>query len=128
MKKAITLLAISMLMNGGLLAQTEIKKEKKQETKAKEGKYRLVIEFISKGGGVDYKTQEKINEFIEKHPKKPAFEVQRWGREGEVDYYFHLKELSHHEQKAFIEEIHKLIPDKEMVLVHENHQYVKKGR
>ena len=90
--------------------------------------YRLVLSFISKGGGIDGKTYEKIKEFIEKHPKKPAFETHRWGREGETDYCLHLKELTAVEQTVFIEDINKLITDKEMVLVYENNEYVKKGR
>jgi len=90
--------------------------------------YRLVLSFISKGAGIDNSVHEKIKEYIEKHPKKPAFEIHRWGREGEVDYCLRLKELTADEQKVFIADINKLITDKEMVFVYENHEYVKKGR
>ena len=89
--------------------------------------YRLVMSFISKGGGID-KIHEKIMEYVEKHPKKPAFETHRWGREGEVDDCFKLTELTAEEQKIFVKDINKMIVDKEMVLVTENQEYVKKGR
>ncbi len=83
-------------------------------------KCRLELSFISKGGGIDIDRQDKIKEFISSHPKKPAFEERHWGREGEVNYCFQLKELSADEQKSFISEIKKLISSTDMVLVSEN--------
>ncbi|HXB41373.1 MAG TPA: hypothetical protein VNZ49_12580 [Bacteroidia bacterium] len=91
-------------------------------------KYRLVVSFISKGAGTDYKTADKVKEFIESHPKKPAFEVKTWGREGEKDYVLLLKELTSDEQKVFVEEIKKLVSSSDLVFVKENETYVKKGR
>jgi len=134
MKKTIALLALALLVCGSLSAQTKTKNPKKKSESKNEVelnktvKYRLVISFISKASGIDHKAHEKIKEFIEKHPKKPAFETFHWGREGEIDYCLQLKELSTKEQTVFIEDIKKLIDDKEMVLVYENHNYVKKGK
>ncbi len=91
-------------------------------------KYRLVLSFISKGAGTDHKTIEKVKEYIESHPKKPAFEVKTWGREGEKDYALLLKELTADEQKVFVEDIKKLIASSELVLLKENTTDVKKGR
>ncbi len=89
---------------------------------------RLVVSFISRGEGIDIKSQEKIKAFIENHPKKPAFEEYRWGREGEIDYVLMLKEFSADEQKVFVKDVKKLIINKEMALIDENSDYVKKGR
>ncbi len=89
---------------------------------------RLVVSFISKGAGIDLKSQENIHSYIDKHRKKPAFEERRWGREGEVDYVFKLTELNADEQKIFIDEVKKLIINVDMVFVRENEEYVKKGR
>ena len=89
---------------------------------------RLVVSFISKGAGIDLKSQENIQSYIDKHRKKPVFEERRWGREGEVDYVFKLNELNADEQKVFIEEVKKLIVNADMVSVRENEEYVKKGR
>ena len=90
--------------------------------------FRLVLSFISKGGGINIASHEKIMQYVEKHPKKPVFESKTWGREGETDYCFQLKELTADEQTVFIKDINKMITDKEMVFVHENQAYVKKGR
>jgi len=46
-------------------------------------KYRLIVSFISKGAGTDNKAAESVKTYIESHPKKPLFEVKKWGREGE---------------------------------------------
>ncbi|HWY38937.1 MAG TPA: hypothetical protein VNY73_10285 [Bacteroidia bacterium] len=132
MKRTITFLSLALLISGSLAAQTKKESKKKakakEEASAKEVQYRLVLSFISKGGGIDYKAHEKIKDFIEKYPKKPAFAVHHWGREGEVDYCLHLKELSAKEQVTFVEEIKKLIDNQDMVLVQENQAYVKKGK
>ena len=70
--------------------------------------YRLIIAFISKGIGIDSKANEAIDKYISNHPKKPALEKYRWGREGEIDFCLKQSELSTKEQKTFIEEVKKL--------------------
>ena len=82
--------------------------------------YRLIIAFISKGGGVDTKANEAILKFIEDHPKKPKLEQYRWGREGEIDFCLKLTELSTKEQKTFIEELQKLAGKSDLVQFSEN--------
>jgi hypothetical protein len=91
-------------------------------------KTRLVLSFISKGAGIDGKDLEKIRDYVENHPKKPAYEVKTWGREGEKDYLFTLKELTPDEQKVFVDDIKKLVSSPDMVFIRENENYVKKGR
>lgn len=133
MKKALAFLVLALLVSNGMMAQGKKRVKKKkatvnQEALAKEGTYRLVLSFISKGAGLDNPTHDKVIAYAQNHPKKPAFETHRWGREGEVDYCFKLTELTADEQKTFVKDIEKMIPDKTMVLVQENHTYVKKGR
>lgn len=91
-------------------------------------KYRIVVSFISKGAGIDNKTADKVKEYIEAHPKKPAFEMKAWGREGEKDYLLVLKELTPDEQKVFVEDVKKLVSSSDLVFLKENETYVKKGR
>lgn len=91
-------------------------------------KYRLVVSFISKGAGIDYKTAESVKSYIESHPKKPAYEVKNYGREGETDYILTLKELNTDEQKLFVDEVKKLISRSDLAMVKENEPYTKKGR
>ncbi|MGZ3864253.1 MAG: hypothetical protein ACXVPN_13665 [Bacteroidia bacterium] len=133
MKKVLAFLALTLLVSSGMVAQEKKRVKKKkaranQEALAKEGTYRLVLSFISKGAGLDNATHDKVIAYVTNHPKKPAFETHRWGREGEVDYCFKLTELTADEQKVFVKDIEKMIPDKTMVFVQENHTYVKKGR
>jgi hypothetical protein len=90
--------------------------------------YRLVVSFISKGAGIDYKTAESLKSYIENHPKKPAYEVKSYGREGETDYVLTLKELNADEQKLFVDQVKKLVSSSDMTLVKENEPYTKKGR
>ena len=119
MRKIIYFLFFTVLLTGSISAQ---------EIPGKENNYRLIISFISQGSGIDGKTQEKVITFIKKLPSKPVFEMYQWGREGEVDYCLHLKELSSAKQKAFVKNVKKLIKGKELVLLLENQEYVKKGR
>ncbi|MGZ3866089.1 MAG: hypothetical protein ACXVC6_10470 [Bacteroidia bacterium] len=133
MKKVLAFIALGLLVSNGLMAQGKKRVKKKkatanQEVLAKEGTYRLVLSFISKGAGLDNATHDKVIAYAAAHPKKPVYETHRWGREGEVDYCFKLSELTADEQKLFVKDIEKMIPDKTLVLVQENHTYVKKGR
>jgi hypothetical protein len=82
--------------------------------------YRIVIAFISKGAGIDGKTMDAVTKFIEEHPKKPALEKYRWGREGEQDFALKLSELSTKEQKTFVEEIQKIAGKSDLVQISEN--------
>lgn len=90
--------------------------------------YRLIVSFISKGAGTDGKAHEKFLAYVQNHPKKPVFEEKRWGREGEKDYLFMLKEMNADEQKVFVEEVKKLVSSSDLIILKENEVYVKKGR
>jgi len=98
------------------------------QTKTKEVKvkYRVVVSFASQGSGIDAKKFEAITDFVNKHPKKPVYEVVMRGREGEREYCFHLKEIKKKEQKEFIEELRKLAQGSDIVSVTENAERVKK--
>ena len=119
MLRTISFLTLILFFSGNLSAQ---------EIPAKENNYRLIISFVSAGSGIDGKTQQKVMAFITMHSSKPAYETFKWGREGEVDYCMHLKELSSSKQKVFVKNVKKLIKGKELVLLLENQDYVKKGK
>jgi len=82
--------------------------------------YRLIISFISKGAGVDSKLSAAITAYASAHPKKPSSKIISWGREGESDLCFSLKELTKTEQSEFIAEIKKIIGTSDMALLSEN--------
>jgi hypothetical protein len=89
-------------------------------------KYRVVVSFTSPGSGIDGERYDKIENYIKTHPKKPAFEILPWGREGERDIALNLKELSTSEQKTFIEELKKMAQGSDRTFVNENTERVKK--
>lgn len=82
--------------------------------------YRLTVSFISKGAGIDYKTQESFEKWLKEQPKHPAYEVTHWGREGETNYCLKLNELSTREQGIFVRDVRTQLTDKELVFVSEN--------
>ena len=82
--------------------------------------YRLTISFISKGEGIDYKTQQSFENWLKAQPKHPAYEITHWGREGETNYCLKLNELSTREQGIFVRDVRTQLTDKELVFVSEN--------
>lgn len=89
-------------------------------------KYRFIISFTSHASGIDGEKYDIIDKYIQKHAKKPAYDLIAMGREGERDMCFHLKELNTSEQKSFIDEIKKLAQGAERVVFSENAERVKK--
>lgn len=81
--------------------------------------YRLTISFISKGAGIDMKTQEAFENWLNAQPKHPAYEKTRWGREGETNYCLRLNELSTREQEIFVKDVRTQLTDKQLVFVTE---------
>ncbi|MBI3517774.1 MAG: hypothetical protein HY062_00255 [Bacteroidetes bacterium] len=90
--------------------------------------YRLVISFISKGGGPDHKKQEALLAYVNGHPKKPAYKTVLWGREGENDFCFTLSELTKSEVTTFINEVKKIADGSDMMKIIENMPSEHQGR
>jgi hypothetical protein len=66
----------------------------------------MKISFISKASGVDQKVKEKVDavmvSFAAKNKVELKYEKKHWGREGEFDYNFDLKNLSTSQKKSFV--------------------------
>jgi len=82
--------------------------------------YRLIVSFISIGTGVDAVAYANLEKFIQGHPKKPSFEKKRWGREGEEDFMFTLKEFKAADQAKFISDLKATIGKSDRVQYKEN--------
>lgn len=95
-----------------------------------ETKYRLVISFISIGEGTDPDARKIMDGVIAKWEnktgKKIEMETYPWGREGEADFCFHLKELSASEQASFIEEMRKAMDGRSLIQMSENQKSMNK--
>lgn len=94
--------------------------EKPTSTQVKKMKFKLIVSFTSHASGIDAEKYDAIVKYITNHPKKPKYNLYAWGREGERDLCFHLKELNKNEKKAFIEEIKKIAQGSDRVFVNEN--------
>lgn len=90
-------------------------------------KYRLVVSFTSHASGIDGAKYDAIENFIKAHPKKPAYELLPWGREGERDILMQLTEMDSKEQKTFIDDLKKLAQGSDRVFVNENTERAKKA-
>ncbi len=90
--------------------------------------YRVIISFISKGAGIDLKLSSAITAYVSAHPKKPTSKIVSWGREGETDHCFLLKELTKTEQVDFIAGVKRIIGTSDMVLLTENSKCNHQGR
>lgn len=83
-------------------------------------KYRLVVSFNSIGTGINGDAYNKMEAFAKNHAKKPKYETYSWGREGETDVAFNLKEMNDKDQVKFIEELKAAIGDTDRVTYKEN--------
>ena len=91
--------------------------------------YRLIVSFISKGAGTDATIRNAFTKYVENHPKKPAFKLTTWGREGEGDYCFTLSEIKDKkEEAAFVDGIKQIIGSSDMANISENAELKHKGR
>ena len=107
--------------------------DKKDNTKKPENQeitYDMIISFISKGEGIDRKLKEAVDKSIatfnteQKVKIKP--ELQMWGREGETDYNFILKNLSTKQKKDFISSMEETVGSTDMAHITFNQKSVHK--
>ncbi|MBI3501267.1 MAG: hypothetical protein HY063_05675 [Bacteroidetes bacterium] len=88
--------------------------------------YPLVVQFYSKGEGIDSKTNDAFVKFMDTYLKKISYEPTHWGREGEIDYCLKLSELSSTEQAEFIKKAKDLLAKSTLVHVNDNAKCVHK--
>lgn len=90
--------------------------------------YRFVVSFISKGAGAKSNKREELINYVKKHAEQPKYTLIGWGREGETDFCFELKELNAKEQKKFIKAIRKMMKGNDLVILYENTPAPNNGR
>lgn len=79
---------------------------------------RLVVSFISKGGGIDYETLKSFENWLAERPRF-VYTKSNWGREGEVNLCFRMTNLSTREQEIFVRDVRTQLTDKDLVIVSE---------
>lgn len=84
----------------------------------------LVITFSSRGEGINGNAVESLHSFIDEFESQYEvsieFNINNWGREGEKDYCFSLKNLNNKNKKIFIAEAKVLLEEKNLVTITEN--------
>ncbi len=133
-KTVLILLACCFVMFANCQTKTKAKKTKGKQTGTEVSTangevkimYRVVASFISHASGIDAQKFDAIENFAKSHAKKPAYDLLAWGREGERDLCFHLKEFNKDEQKVFVDELKKLAQGSDRVFINENTERVKK--
>lgn len=92
--------------------------------------YRFIVSFISIGEGTDRNGRETLDGVLASWEKKKgapiAFESVPWGREGEVDFCFNLKELSKKEQELFVADMKSAFNGRSLIQMTENQPCVHK--
>ena len=94
------------------------------EVQVADSLYRLVISFYSIGSGTDYNAKEHFENFLSTFETANSAHIQYektpWGREGEVDYCFKLRELQLNGQEQFISAIKSLLKEASHIYINEN--------
>ncbi len=88
--------------------------------------YPLVVQFYSKGEGIDSKTNDSFVKFLDSYPKKISYSPTHWGREGEIDYCLKLSELNSAEQTDFIKKAKDMLSKSALVHINEGAKCVHK--
>ena len=86
--------------------------------------YRVIVSFISIGEGTDAKAKEQLDELVNNHQRDfgmpLASEEFRWGREGEVDYCFKMKDDNSKAKDSFVRELRAKFAGNKLVQIEEN--------
>ncbi len=86
--------------------------------------YRVVISFISIGEGIDVSALQQLEEIAVNHQRDfgmpLAKEEYRWGREGEVDVCYKMRDSSRKAKDAFVREVRSKFAENKLVQVEEN--------
>lgn len=85
-------------------------------------KTRLIVSFISKGGGIDGKSlkdfEQLVKDFNTANKSNISYTIKPWGREGEKDYCFEPGQGRNLEK--LVSEIKKSLQGKELIRLKEN--------
>lgn len=93
------------------------------KTALPENAYRVIVSFISIGAGTDGKAYDQLKDYISRNDEKGvaiSHETINWGREGEVDVCFKLKEMDKQDGDKFVEGLKKTFEGNNLVQITEN--------
>lgn len=95
--------------------------DKKNTPSNEPGVYDIIVSFASKGTGINRDVKKKLDDaltlFGQNNEVTLNIEKYGWGREGEVDYLFLIKNLSTKQQKDLKAKVKEVIGDTEMIFI-----------
>lgn len=123
---AITLIACK----NGEKATAEKNTNQTAVTNPEDQVFDVIVQFISKGEGIANELKNKVEEAVANFNKKNhtniEADVRHWGREGETDLNYNLKNLSTSQKKAFLTMIKETVGDTDMTHLKYNEKGVQK--
>lgn len=135
-KLIIILSAVSLIAcKNGQKSTTTVKSETSTEktaetTNPQDVVFDVIVQFISKGEGIAHSIKTKFEEAVAKFNKDNhtniEADVRHWGREGETDLNYNLKNLSTKQKSAFLSLVKETVGDTDMVNVKYNEKGVQK--
>ena len=132
MKKLIIMLsAITLIACKSNSKTTKVDNSTTQETtNPDEQVFDLIVQFISKGEGTARELGDKFDEAVAKFNKDNHTNIEadkrHWGREGEYDLNFDLKNLSTKQKNSFISLVKETVGHTDMVHLKYNEKAVHK--
>ena len=101
----------------------------RQNAEANENLMPLKVQFFSIGQGIDFKLKSSFMEWLKNYPvpegKTLDYQEKHWGREGEPDICFELKDWNTGTKTKFVAEAKKFVSGSKLVHVFENESCVK---
>lgn len=93
---------------------------------------RLVLFFYSVASGIEFDLMNEMIDSVGTYSKNLGKTIEYkkipWGREGETDVTFKLKELTPAEQSDFVTMIRRVLKKGKLVTIYENYPYKHRGR
>lgn len=132
MKKLIIMLsAITLIACKSNSKTTKVAETTTQETTNPDEKvFDLIVQFISKGEGTARELGVKFDEAVAKFNKDNHTNIEadrrQWGREGEYDLNFDLKNLSTKQKNSFLSLVKETVGHTDMVNLKYNEKAVHK--
>jgi acid phosphatase class B len=132
MKKLIIMLsAITLIACKNSAKTTKVDNSTTQETtNPNDMVFDVIVKFISKGEGIanNLKTQleEAVAKFNKDNHTNIEADVRHWGREGETDLNYNLKNLSTKQKNAFISLVKETVGHTDMAHIKYNEKGVQK--
>lgn len=128
---AVSLIACKNGQKSTTTVKSETSTEKTVETSnPQDVVFDVIVQFISKGEGIAHALKTKFEDAVAKFNKDNhtniEADVRHWGREGETDLNYNLKNLSTKQKSAFLSLVKETVGDTDMINVKYNEKGVQK--